>query len=94
MGLSIHSLGMKEGARADASGGVEKGLTQEFILLVFGCSEGVEQPAVGRCSAAGTDHMARSHHRDCTDWIISPINILGTFLLADCRSAGRGENRN
>ncbi|KAK1883655.1 Protein SEY1 [Dissostichus eleginoides] len=41
MGLSIHSLGMKEGARADASGGVEKGLTQEFILLVFGCSEGV-----------------------------------------------------
>lgn len=40
MGLSFHSLGMKEGARADASGAVEKGLTQECILLVFGCSEG------------------------------------------------------
>ncbi|KAI4816618.1 hypothetical protein KUCAC02_008935 [Chaenocephalus aceratus] len=70
MGLSFHSLGMKEGARADASGGVEKGLTQECILLVFGCSEGGQcgdlSPAggsssrlQGRCSAAGTDHMAR-----------------------------------
>lgn len=39
MGLSIHSLGVVE-RRDGGEQGPTKGFTKEFILLVFGCSEG------------------------------------------------------